>query len=98
MRHEKMLHDMKMFNRIVKALKDLNFKATVHMNDHRRITIALGRDYFEHGYDAIVETELKLAGIQKGYYLPEGISIMAENSDIGDKEYTIAQYDIRGGI
>ena len=46
----------------------------------------------------MVEDRLKKAGIQKGYNLPPGVDIMADSSDIGDKKYTKAQHDIRGGI
>ena len=46
----------------------------------------------------MVEDRLKKAGIQKGYNLPPGVSIMADSSVIGDKKYTKAQHDIRGGI
>ena len=41
---------------------------------------------------------LKKAGIQKGYNSPPGVSMMADSSVIGDKKYTKAQHDIRGGI
>jgi len=90
--------DKKTFDKIVKALKDLKFRATIHLNDEDKITIALGRDYFKKGYDDEVENRLKKFGIQKGYNLPPGVDIMADSSDIGDKKYTKAQYDIRGGV
>ena len=90
--------DKKTFDKIVKALKDLKFRATIHLNDEDKITIALGRDYFKKGYDDEVENKLKKAGIQKGYNLPPGVDIMADSSDIGDKKYTKAQQDIRGGV
>ena len=32
------------------------------------------------------------------YNLPPGVSMMADSSVIGDKKYTKAQHDIRGGI
>ena len=38
--------DKKTFDKIVKALKDIKVKATIHLNDEDKITIALGRDYF----------------------------------------------------
>ena len=47
--------DKKMFDKIVKALKDVKFRATIHLNDEDKITIALGRDYFRKGYDVEVE-------------------------------------------
>ena len=46
----------------------------------------------------MVEDRLKKAGIQKGYNLPSGVDIMADSSDIGDKKYTKAQQNIRGGV
>ena len=38
--------DKKTFDKIVKALKDVKVRATIHLNDNDKITIALGRDYF----------------------------------------------------
>ncbi len=84
------------FNKIVTALKDINFSATIHLSDDDKITIALGRDYFKKGYNDEVENRLKKAGIQNGYNLPAGIGIMADSSVIGDRRYTKAQYEIRG--
>jgi len=46
----------------------------------------------------LVEDRLKKAGIQKGFNLPPGVSMMADSSIIGDKKYTKAQHNIRGGI
>jgi len=68
-----------MFTKVVKALKDIKVRATIHLND-------------------MIEDRLKKAGIQKGYNLPAGVDIMADSSDIGDKKYTKAQHDIRGGV
>ena len=90
--------DKKMFDKIVKALKDVKFRATIHLNDEDKITIALGGNYDRKGYDVEVEKRLKKAGITKGFQLPQGIDMMADSSDIGDKEYTKAQHDIRGGV
>ena len=97
--------DKKTFDKIVKALKDVKVRATIHLNDNDKITIALGRDYFRKknpegkgDLTDMVEDRLKKAGIQKGYNLPPGVDIMADSSDIGDKKYTKAQHDIRGGI
>ena len=90
--------DKKMFDKIVKALKDVKFRATIHLNDGDKITIALGGNYDRKGYDVEVEKRLKKAGIMKGFQLPQGIDMMADSSDIGDKEYTKAQHDIRGGV
>ena len=96
--------DKKTFDKIVKALKDIKVRATIHLNDEDKITIALGRDYFrkknpEGAGDLadMVEDRLKKAGILKGYSMP-GVDIMADSSDIGDKKYTKAQHDIRGGV
>ena len=97
--------DKKTFDKIVKALKDIKVRATIHLDDKDRITIALGYDYFRKknpegsgSLEDMVEDRLKKAGIQKGYNLPPGVSIMADSSIIGDKKYTKAQHDIRGGI
>ena len=72
--------------------------SSVHLNDGDKITIALGGNYDRKGYDVEVEKRLKKAGIMKGFQLPQGIDMMADSSDIGDKEYTKAQHDIRGGV
>ena len=97
--------DKKTFDKIVKALKGIPVRATIHLDDEDRISIALGRDYFRKknpegtgGLDDMVEDRLKKAGIQKGYNSPPGVSMMADSSIIGDKKYTKAQHDIRGGI
>ena len=97
--------DKKTFDKIVKALKDIPVRATIHLNDEDKISIALGRDYFRKknpegtgDLSDMVEDRLKKAGIQKGYNSPPGVTIMADSSDIGDKKYTKAQHDIRGGI
>ena len=97
--------DKKTFDKIVKALKDIKVRATIHLNDKDKITIALGRYYFEKknpegtgDLSDMVEDRLKKAGIQKGYNSPPGVTIMADSSDIGDKKYTKAQHDIRGGV
>ena len=97
----------KKFDKIVEALKDINVRATIHLSDDDRITIALGRDYFRKRnpdfkcsgtLEDLVEDRLKRSGIQKGYQLPRGVDIVADSSIIGDKKYTKAQYNIRGGI
>ena len=38
--------DKKTFDKIVKALKDIKVRATIHLDDKDRISIALGYDYF----------------------------------------------------
>ena len=97
--------DKKTFDKIVKALKDIKVRATIHLDDKDRISIALGYDYYRKknpegsgSLEDMVEDRLKKAGIQKGYNLPPGVSMMADSSIIGDKKYTKAQHDIRGGI
>ena len=97
--------DKKTFDKIVKALKGLKVKATIHLDDEDRISIALGYDYYRKknpegsgSLEDMVEDRLKKAGIQKGYNSPPGVSIMADSSVIGDKKYTKAQHNIRGGI
>ena len=97
--------DKKTFDKIVKALKDIPVRATIHLDDEDKISIALGYDYYRKknpegsgSLEDMVEDRLKKAGIQKGYNSPPGVSIMADSSVIGDKKYTKAQHDIRGGI
>ena len=97
--------DKKTFDKIVKALKDIPIRATIHLDDEDKISIALGRDYFRKknpegtgDLGDMIEDRLKKAGIQKGYNSPPGVSMMADSSVIGDKKYTKAQHDIRGGI
>ena len=95
----------KTFDKIVESLKGINVGATIHLSDDDRITIALGRDYFNKknpegngGLDDLVEDRLKRSGIQKGYELPRGVDLVADSSIIGEKKYTKAQYNIRGGV
>ena len=97
--------DKKTFDKIVKALKGLKVKATIHLDDEDRISIALGYDYYRKknpegsgSLEDMIEERLKKAGIQKGYNSPPGVSIMADSSEIGNKSNTKAQHDIRGGI
>ena len=97
--------DKKTFDKIVKALKGIPVRATIHLDDEDKISIALGYDYYRKknpegsgSLEDMVEDRLKKAGIQKGYNLPPGVSMMADSSIIGDKKYTKAQHDIRGGI
>ena len=97
--------DKKTFDKIVKALKDIKVRATIHLDDKDRISIALGYDYYRKknpegsgSLEDMIEDRLKKAGIQKGYNLPPGVSMMADSSIIGDKKYTKAQHNIRGGI
>ena len=93
-------HNKKMFDKIVKAMKDLKFKATIHLSDKDRITIGLGRDYFKkknpHGVGALddeIDNRLRKIGLQNA-----NIEIAADSSEFNDKKYTKAQHDIRGGV
>ena len=97
--------DKKTFDKIVKALKGIPVRATIHLDDEDRISIALGYNYYRKknpegtgDLGDMIEDRLKKAGIQKGYNSPPGVSMMADSSVIGDKKYTKAQHDIRGGI
>ena len=97
--------DKKLFDKVVKALKGVPVRATIHLDDEDRLTIALGRDYFEKknpegkgDLTDMVSNRLKKAGIQKGFQTPNEINVMADSSTIGDKRYTKAQHNIRGGI
>ena len=97
--------DKKTFDKIVKALKGIPVRATIHLDDEDKISIALGRDYFRKknpegtgDLSDMVEDRLKKAKIQKGYNLPPGVSIQASTSNLDDKRYTKAQHDIRGGV
>ena len=97
--------DKKTFDKIVKALKGIPVRATIHLDDEDKISIALGRDYYRKknpegtgDLSDMIEDRLKKAGIQKGYNSPPGVSMMADSSVIGDKKYTKAQHDIRGGV
>ena len=97
--------DKKTFDKIVKALKGIPVRATIHLDDEDKISIALGYDYYRKknpegtgDLSDMIEDRLKKAGIQKGYNSPPGVSMMADSSVIGDKKYTKAQHDIRGGV
>jgi len=97
--------DKKLFDKIVKALKTIPVRATIHLDMDGDLSICLGMYYYEKrnpegtgDLSDMVEDRLKKAGIQKGYNSPPGVSIMADNSQIDDKSKTKAQHDIRGGI
>ena len=97
--------DKKTFDKIVKALKGIPVRATIHLDDEDKISIALGRDYYRKKNPEgtgdladMVEDRLKKAGIQKGYNSPPGVSIMASTSNLDDAKNTKAQHDIRGGV
>ena len=97
--------NMNLYKKVVKALKDIPVRASIHLDNDGDLSINLGMYYFEKknpegtgDLSDMVEDRLKKAGIQKGYNLPPGVSMMADSSIIGDKKYTKAQHDIRGGI
>ena len=97
--------DMNLYKKVVKALKDIPVRASIHLDMDGDLTVNLGMYYFEKknpegtgDLSDMVEDRLKKAGIQKGYNSPPGVTIMADSSDIGDKKYTKAQHDIRGGV
>ena len=99
--------DKKTFDKIVKALKDIKVRATIHLNDKDKITIALGRYYFEKknpegtgDLSDMVDDRLEKAGIRKGYgsLTKQGIFTQASTSNLDDPKNTKAQHDIRGGV
>ena len=97
--------NMNLYKKVVKALKDIPVRASIHLDVDGDLTVNLGMYYFEKknpegtgDLSDMVEDRLKKAGIQKGYNSPPGVTIMADSSDIGDKKYTKAQHDIRGGV
>ena len=96
--------NMNLYKKVVKALKDIPVRASIHLDTDGDLSICLGFDYYRKKNPEgtgdladMVEDRLKKAGILKGYSMP-GVDIMADSSDIGDKKYTKAQHDIRGGI
>ena len=96
---------MNLYKKVVKALKDIPVRASIHLDVDGDLTVNLGMYYFEKrnpegtgDLSDMVEDRLKKAGIQKGYNSPPEVSMMADSSVIGDKKYTKAQHDIRGGI
>ena len=97
--------NMNLYKKVVKALKDIPVRASIHLDTDGDLSICLGMYYYEKrnpegtgDLSDMVEDRLKKAGIQKGYNSPPGVSIMADNSQIDDKSKTKAQHDIRGGI
>ena len=97
--------NMNLYKKVVKALKDIPVRASIHLDTDGDLSICLGFDYYRKknpegtgDLSDMVEDRLKKAGIQKGYNSPPGVSMMADSSVIGDKKYTKAQHDIRGGI
>ena len=99
--------DKKLFDKIVKALKSMPIRATIHLDMDGDLSICLGMYYYEKKnpegkgtLEDMVYDRLTKAGIRKGYgsLTKQGVSLMADNSQIDDKSKTKAQHDIRGGI
>ena len=97
--------NMNLYKKVVKALKDIPVRASIHLDTDGDLSICLGFDYYRKknpegsgSLEDMIEDRLKKAGIQTGYNSPPGVSMMADSSVIGDKKYTKAQHDIRGGI
>ena len=99
--------DKKTFDKIVKALKGIPVRATIHLDDEDRISIALGYDYYRKknpegtgDLSDMVDDRLEKAGIRKGYgsLTKQGIFTQASTSNLDDAKNTKAQHDIRGGV
>ena len=99
--------NMNLYKKVVKALKDIPVRASIHLDNDGDLSINLGMYYFEKknpegtgDLSDMVEDRLQKAGIRKGYGSlgKQGISIQASTSHLDDKRYTKAQHDIRGGI
>ena len=96
---------MNLYKKVVKALKDIPVRASIHLDTDGDLSICLGFDYYRKKNPEgtgdladMVEDRLKKAGIQKGYNSPPGVSIMASTSNLDDPKNTKAQHDIRGGV
>ena len=97
--------NMNLYKKVVKALKDIPVRASIHLDTDGDLSICLGFDYYRKKNPEgtgdladMVEDRLKKAGIQKGYNSPPGVSIQASTSHLDDDRYTKAQHDIRGGV
>ena len=97
--------NMNLYKKVVKALKDIPVRASIHLDTDGDLSICLGFDYYRKknpegtgDLSDMVEDRLKKAGIQKGYNSPPGVSIMASTSNLDDAKNTKAQHDIRGGV
>ena len=97
--------NMNLYKKVVKALKDIPVRASIHLDTDGDLSICLGFDYYRKKNPEgtgdladMVEDRLKKAGIQKGYNSPPGVSIMASTSNLDDAKNTKAQHDIRGGV
>ena len=99
--------NMNLYKKVVKALKDIPVRASIHLDVDGDLTVNLGMYYFEKknpegtgDLTDMVSDRLQKAGIRKGYgsLQKQGISIQASTSHLDDDRYTKAQHDIRGGV
>ena len=99
--------NMNLYKKVVKALKDIPVRASIHLDVDGDLTVNLGMYYFEKknpegtgDLSDMVSDRLQKAGIRKGYgsLQKQGISIQASTSHLDDDRYTKAQHDIRGGV
>ena len=93
--------------KVVKAVKDIPVRASIHLDNDGDLTVNLGMYYFEKknpegtgDLSDMVSDRLQKAGIRKVYgsLQKQGISIQAATSHLDDDRYTKAQHDIRGGV
>ena len=99
--------DMNLYKKVVKALKDIPVRASIHLDNDGDLSINLGMYYFEKknpegkgDLSDMVYDRLTKAKIRKGYgsLTKQGISVQASTSNLDDKRYTKAQHDVRGGV
>ena len=99
--------DMNLYKKVVKALKDIPVRASIHLDMDGDLTVNLGMYYFEKknpegtgDLSDMVSDRLEKAGIRKGYgsLTKQGISVQASTSHLDDKRSTKAQHDVRGGV
>ena len=99
--------DKKLFDKIVKALKTIPVRATIHLDMDGDLSICLGMYYYEKrnpegtgDLSDMVDDRLEKAGIRKGYgsLTKQGIFTQASTSNLDDAKNTKAQHDIRGGV
>ena len=99
--------NMNLYKKVVKALKDIPVRASIHLDNDGYLSINLGMYYFEKknpegtgDLSDMVDDRLEKAGIRKGYgsLTKQGIFTQASTSNLDDDRYTKAQHDIRGGV
>ena len=99
--------NMNLYKKVVKALKDIPVRASIHLSNDGDLSINLGMYYFEKknpegtgDLSDMVSDRLTKAGIRKGYgsLQKQGIFTQASTSHLDDDRYTKAQHDIRGGV